>query len=403
MKKKVAVIGAGASGLMAASIASRSCDVTIFEKQKKIGRKLLATGNGRCNISNVNISPDRYHGGNKDFVAKVFERFGLLQTEDFFRDLGVPFIEEEEGKLFPASLQSSTITKFFEYELIKNSVDIKLHRRIDKIIPLRSGFKVITAGMEEFVFDSVIIACGSCAYPQLGAAKNVYDLVASLGHSIVEPFPSITPINIKLKSLHKLQGIKWDCRLRALYDNRAIAESYGEVLFTAYGISGPASLKISRWVNEISLKGELSFIEFDFFPELSVEELQSLLAVVTADPQKSIGFSLLGILKERMPDTLLACGGFDPLNKNFEVTKDLQKIAQLLKGFIAPVGKCRGFDEAVVAAGGVAVDEVDPLTMESRIIKNLYLTGEILDIDGDSGGFNLQFAWSTGAIAGMSQ
>ncbi|HOK03357.1 MAG TPA: NAD(P)/FAD-dependent oxidoreductase [Spirochaetota bacterium] len=403
MKKKVAVIGAGASGLIAACFASKKCDVTIFEKQKKIGRKLSVTGNGRCNISNTNISPLKYHGGNRDFVRAVFGRFTPDDTRNFFETIGIPFIEEDEGKLFPASLQASTVVNFLEYELTKNSVDIRLHRRIDRIFPQKKGFKLITAGMEEFFFDSVIISCGSCAYPQLGAANGVYDLPASLGHKIINPFPSITPINITLRSLHRLQGIKWDCRLKVCFENKVLASSYGEVLFTPYGISGPAALKVSRWANELSLRGKFAEIEFDFFPELSFDELIALLKIVTSDPQKPIGFSLLGILKERMPEVLLYAGGFDPDKQNKDMIKELPEIAKLLKGFTAKVGKCRGFDEAVVAAGGVSVDEVNPLTMESKLVKNLYFTGEILDVDGDSGGFNLQFAWSTGAIAGMSQ
>lgn len=404
MKKRVAVLGGGASGLTAALIASEKCSVVLFEKQKKIGRKILITGNGRCNISNTGINAGRYHGRNPGFVNNVFAKFSLPETEAFFKSIGIPFIEEDDGKLFPASLQASLIPKVFEYELTARSVEIKLHRRIDKVIPLKKGFKLITAGMEEEEFDSVILSCGSCAYPQTGAARGGYELAHSLGHTVYEPFPVITPINIPLKALHRLQGIKWDCGLKVYLGRKVIAESCDELLFTAYGISGPASLKVSRWVNERVLNNEAVEIVVDFFPQLSKGELRAMLELLTEDKNKKLGFSLLGILKERIPEVLLSVSGVDPERRNGSLKdKDIDTILSALKSFRIEPGKSRGFDEAVAAAGGVSVDEIDPSTMESRLVKGLYVTGELLDIDGDSGGFNLQFAWSTGAIAGMSQ
>jgi len=404
MKKRVAVIGGGASGLTAALMASEKCSVVVFEKQKKIGRKILITGNGRCNISNTGIDAARYHGNNTGFVNNVFAKFGLSETEDFFRSIGVPFIEEDDGKLFPASLQASLIPKVFEYELTARGVEIRLHRRIEKIIPQKKGFRVITAGMEEEEFDSVILSCGSCAYPQTGASRGGYELAHSLGHTVYEPFPVITPINVPLKALHRLQGIKWDCGVKVYLGRKVIAESCDELLFTAYGISGPAALKVSRWVNEGVLKNEIPEIAIDFFPQLSRSELRTILNVLTEDKNKKLGFSLLGILKERVPDVLLSVSGIDPEKKNGSVTeKEIETILSALKSFRIEPGKSRGFDEAVAAAGGVSVDEIDPATMESKLVKGVYITGELLDIDGDSGGFNLQFAWSTGAIAGMSQ
>lgn len=404
MKKRVAVIGGGASGLTAALMASEKCSVVVFEKQKKIGRKILITGNGRCNISNTGIDAARYHGHNPGFVNNIFSKFGLSETEDFFRSIGVPFIEEDDGKLFPASLQASLIPKVFEYELTARGVEIRLHRRIEKIIPQKKGFRVITAGMEEEEFDSVILSCGSCAYPQTGASRGGYELAHSLGHTVYEPFPVITPINVPLKALHRLQGIKWDCGVKVYLGRKVIAESCDELLFTAYGISGPAALKVSRWVNEGVLKNEIPEIAIDFFPQLSKNELRDMVVLLLEDKKKKLGFSLLGILKERVPDVLLSVSGIDPEKKNGSVTeKEIETILSALKSFRIEPGKSRGFDEAVAAAGGVSVDEIDPATMESKLVKGVYITGELLDIDGDSGGFNLQFAWSTGAIAGMSQ
>lgn len=404
MKKKVAVVGGGASGLTAALVASEKCDVVVFEKQKRIGRKILITGNGRCNISNTGIESGRYHGRNPGFVNNVFAKFGLHDTESLFRSIGVPFIEEGDGKLFPASLQASLIPKVFEYELTARGAEIRIHRRIDRIVPLKKGFRLITAGGEEEEFSSVILSCGSCAYPQTGASRSGYELAGSLGHTVYEPFPVITPINIPLKALHRLQGIKWDCGLKVLHNKKILAESCDELLFTAYGISGPAALKISRSVNELVLNNQLPEIVIDFFPQLSADELGTLLSILLEDRNKKLGFSLLGILKERVPEVILQTAGIDHEKRNGSVTEsEMRTILSSLKEFRVEPGKCRGFDEAVAAAGGVSVDEINPATMESKLVKGLFITGELLDIDGDSGGFNLQFAWSTGAIAGLSQ
>lgn len=403
-RKKVAIIGGGASGLTAAYFAAETCSVTLFEKQKKTGRKILVTGNGRCNITNRYISPERYHGHNPGFVNEIFSRFGLSETEKFFRSIGIPFIEESEGKLFPASLQASLIPKVFLYELTRRNVDIRLHRKIEKIIPGKNMFRLITAGKEEEFFDSVILSCGSCAFPSSGGTRSGYELAADLGHTIHEPFPVILPINIPIKTLHTLQGIKWDCRVKVIYKDRTIAESLDELLFTAYGISGPASLKVSRYVNELILSGNVPEISLDFFPSMESEELTGIVEELLRDSGKKTSFALLGILKERMPEAILSLSGIDHEIRCGNLSEtEKTKILSLLKDFRIKPGKPRGFEEAVAAAGGVSVEEIDPSTMESRILRNLFITGELLDVDGDSGGFNLQFAWSTGALAGKAQ
>jgi predicted Rossmann fold flavoprotein len=404
VKKKVAIIGGGASGLTAALFASDKCDVTLFEKQKKTGRKILVTGNGRCNISNRFIEKRRYHGRDSNFANHVFSRFGSVETEDFFKSIGIPFVEEKDGKLFPASLQSSIVPKVFSYELAKRNVTVNLHRRIDKIITGKTGFKLITAGDERHEFDSVILACGSCAHPASGASKSGYHLAESLGHKIYEPFPAILPINIPYKPLHRLQGIKQDCRIKAMLNGKTVAEAEDEILFTGYGISGPASLKISRKINELILDNKSPEISINLFPGMHTETLILLLNTLWKDSGKKVSFALLGILKERLPEVILEIAGIDIERRAGTLTdKEKLKIADTLMDLRLTPGSPRGFEEAVAAAGGVATADIDPLTMESKIVEGLYITGELLDIDGDSGGFNLQFAWSTGAIAGLSQ
>ncbi len=402
--KRVAVIGGGASGLTAAYFASEKCSVTLFEKQKKIARKILITGNGRCNISNTHIDSSRYHGHNPDFVNNVFSRFSSDDTVSFFNSLGIPFVEEKDGKLFPASLQASLLPKIFEYELVRRNVDMKLHRRVDQIKPINKAFELTTAGKESLEFDSVILACGSCAYPQVGASRAGYELARSLGHHVYEPFPAILPVNIPRKALHRLQGTKWDCSLKVMVNNKVVAQSEDEVLFTGYGISGPGSLKISRWVNELVLAGQEPDISIDFFPEKTEAELRELLDLLWQHGSRKLSFSLLGILKERMPEVLLEIAGIDYERRVNDLSeKEKRKIVSSLKDTRIFPGEPRGFDDAVAAAGGVDVVEINPSNMESLKQKNIFITGELLDIDGDSGGFNLQFAWSTGAVAGKAQ
>jgi predicted Rossmann fold flavoprotein len=403
--KRIAVIGGGASGLIAAChAAGEGRSVTLFEKQKKPGRKVLATGNGRCNITNRNLDPHRYHGSNPKVVHSIFSKFGFHETEDFFLSLGLPFAEGRNGRMYPSSFQASSVVNLLLYRLKREGVTIGLHRKIEEIVPEKEKLKVITTGREEHLFDSVILASGSCSYPQLGGSRSGYDIAERLGHSIGEPFPAILPVNIPLKSVHRLQGTKWDCRVDLLFNGKSVVSSTDELLFTGYGLSGIAALDISRWVNMLTLEGKDTEISIDFFPGLNENELEVLMERLWEDGNKKLAFSLYGILKERIPEIVLETAGFDPERKIGSLKgAEKKRIANLFKNFKLKPGRPRSFNEAVVAAGGVNVDEVDPATMESRLVKNLFITGELLDIDADSGGYNLQFAWSTGAIAGMSQ
>ncbi|HOS38152.1 MAG TPA: NAD(P)/FAD-dependent oxidoreductase [Spirochaetota bacterium] len=401
--KRIAVIGGGASGLIAACFAAERGSVVVFEKQKKIGRKILVSGNGRCNLSNRFIDAARYHGKNPKFVNNVFARFGPDDTLAFFLSISIPVVELERGRLYPASLQSSSVVKVFEYELARRGVDVRLHRKIESIRRGNDGFRLTTAGKETHDFDAVILAAGSCAYAPAGASSIGYELAASTGHTVREPFPAILPINIPNKALHRLEGIKWDVGAALEANGRTVARSAGELLFTKYGISGPAALDISRAANENVLARRSPVITIDLFPERSRDELRATLESLWSDANKPIAFSLAGILKERMPEVLCELAGIDPETRIAHAgAAERDRLIATMKDLRLQPGEPRPFAEAVVAAGGVPVDEIDPATMESRIAKGLYITGELLDIDGDTGGFNLQFAWSTGAIAGTA-
>lgn len=403
-RKSVAVIGAGASGLMASwHAANTGARVVLFEKQKMIGRKIRATGNGRCNITNRNIDVSFYHGRNPQFVRNVFGRFGLEETVAFFRDAGIPFVELESGRLYPASLQATSVTRIFEYELERLGVEVRLHRKIERIDPLDGTHRLTTAGQEREDFDAVILAAGGCAYPQLGASRSGYELASMLGHTVHDPFPSILPVTITLKALHRLEGIKRDCSVSVLRSGRLVDRSTGELLFTKYGISGPAALEVSRSINESLESGEVPDIVIDFFPDTGAPEIDSLLSELWSDAERPVSLSLRGVLRDRLCETLIRICGIDPAVPVKSLSaRQKAEIAGVLKGLRLRPGAPRPFGEAVVAAGGVDVGEVNPVSLESKLVRGLHITGELLDIDGDSGGYNLQFAWSTGALAGAA-
>ena len=383
--------------------AKNGCRVLLFEKQDKLGRKILVSGNGRCNIANANLDVSRYHGNNTSVLHSLFARFGFQETVEFFRSIGLPLVEHKKGRLFPASLQAATVVRIMEYELIKRGVEIHLHRRIESVRYDGAMFHMVTAGKEDFEADRLILAAGSLAHPQVGGCEWGYELARSFGHRVIDPFPAILPISIPMKRVHRLEGIKWDCCISVTEKGKLLSESTEELLFTKFGLSGPAALDVSRAVNSRMLAGGRPEISIDLFPAYSREELKAIFEEVLADGTRTVSFALGAILKERVPEFVCDISSVDPGRIVSELSiAEKDKILAALKSIVLMPGQPRSFNEAVVAAGGVDVKEINPVTMESRITPGLFLTGELLDIDGDSGGFNLQFAWSSGALAGMA-
>jgi predicted Rossmann fold flavoprotein len=373
----------------------------LFEKEAKIGRKLSATGNGRCNISNNNLGISYYNYNAEFFLKIVFDKFGYDETEKFFFDIGVPFIIEED-KTFPASLQASSVIQIFRYELKKRGVNLLLNEKVKSIKNTGSKF-LITSTSQESEFDAVILSAGSAAYPSLGGCKFGYEIASSLGHKISKLRPVIQPVNIPLKSLHKLEGIKRDVSIMVEINGKVTGNFFGEILFTAYGISGPVSLNASGLINKAISEGQSITIVLDLFPQMDETSLFKLLNAIWQDEDKKISFSLTGILKERMPEFICNYIDIDAQRKVKTLNaQERKKLVKTLKELRLTPGKSRDYADAVAVNGGVLLDEIDSQTMESKIVKNLFITGELLDVDGISGGYNLQFAWSSGAIAGMS-
>lgn len=400
MAKRVMIIGAGAAGMAAAVEAARGgAQVTIFEKQKVPGRKIQASGNGQCNVSNANTSVEHYHGSDKNFVTNILGQFSVDDTESFFASLGLPLRVKDDGRLYPFSLQARSVVDALLDEFERLGIMLMLHRRIDSVFKQKDGtFKLITAGKEYYFCDAVILAAGGRSYSPLGGSTRAYELAQHLGHSVVSQYPSIVPLNIGYKKLHTLEGIKWDCGLTLYSGEKIIAQSVGELLFTKYGISGPATIDISGTVNRLVVQKKEMRLEIDFFPDLGPSELENFLNIYALS--RPVRRLLEAVLKYRMGEVVIAKAG---LSGNETVDQALiSKLVSLLKHFEIDPGQPRSFDEAMVTGGGVATTEVDPSTCESRKVKDLYIAGEVLDVDGDCGGYNLQFAWASGIVAARS-
>lgn len=400
---KIAVIGGGASGLVAAIAAARKgAEVTIYEKLNKVGKKILATGNGRCNYTNMNMSIDRYHGKNINAVENILNFFDLNKTLNFFEDLGInPYIGDL-GKVYPSSLQASSVLDVLRYEAERLKVQEVTDFEVIELRKNKDKFSIIGKDTV-YVADKVILSTGGKASPQLGTDGSGYILAKSLGHKIIEPFPALVQLKLKGKYFKRITGIRFDGVVKGLTDKKLIREDEGEILFTDYGISGPPILQISRNVIEELNKGIKVYVSVDMFPNSLKSDLYDLLSVrFNKIGYKSIEEGLIGLINKKLISVILLEAGFEDLNKECGKLnkKEIYKIIDILKEWKFEVIGHNSWQQAQSTAGGVDMSEVNPNTLESVKVKGMYLSGEILDVDGDCGGFNLQWAWSSGYVAG---
>lgn len=400
---EIAVIGGGASGLLAAIAAARNgAEVTIYEKLNKVGKKILATGNGRCNYTNMNISIDRYHGKNLKPAENVLNFFDLNKTLNFFEDLGInPYIGDL-GKVYPSSLQASSVLDVLRYEAQR----LKVREIIDfEVIELRkSKDKFSIIGKDKiYEADKVILATGGKASPQLGTDGSGYELAKAFGHKVIEPFPALVQLKLSGKYFKRITGIRFDGVVKGFAEQKIIREDEGEILFTEYGISGPPVLQISRMVIEELNKNRRVYVSIDMFPHFSKFDLYDLLSKkFNKIGYKSIEDGLIGFINKKLIPVILMEAGFSELNKQCGKLnkKEIYKIIDVLKDWKFEVTGHNTWNQAQSTAGGVDMSEINTNTLESTKVKGLYLSGEILDVDGDCGGFNLQWAWSSGYTAG---
>ena len=399
---KIAVIGGGASGLTAAIAAAKNgAEVTIYEKMNRVGKKILATGNGRCNYTNMNLSKECYHSKNLTLTEDVMKFFDLEKTLIFFNELGILPLVDESGKVYPNSLQASSVLDVLRYEIKRLKVEEMTDFNVTALRKGKDKFSII--GNDTITADRVVLATGGKASPQFGSDGKGYEIAKSLGHEIIEPFPALVQLKLKGKYFKRIAGIKFDGTVKAYAGDKLIREEKGEILFTDYGISGPPILQISRKVIEELNKKSKTYLTIDMFPNHSNLKLYDILQDrFRRIDYKTIEEAMIGLINKKLIPVVLYEAGFDELNKLCGKLnkKEIYKIIDILKGWKFEVAGHNSWQQAQSTAGGIKLSEVNPKTLESLKVKGLYFAGEILDVDGDCGGFNLQWAWSSGYTAG---
>ncbi len=400
MKTEIAVIGGGASGLMAAITAKKSGkEVVILERKDRILKKVLITGNGRCNITNVNANISNYFGKNISSVENILNRFTPQDTMDFFNELGIVCNEENRGKVYPLSGQASSVVDALRFEAEKLGIKIETEFYVRKIEKDGFKFKIYSEDKKKIEAGRVILAAGGQSYPELGSNGSGFELAKELGHSVTKLSPSIVQLKTEKNQVKGLQGIKTDVAVTAYGDNKKICTYDGELLFTDYGISGNVVFNIS-FVMPLykNVEFEIDFMEKFDYNELyeMLKERKRILSHLTMENYFN------GMINKKLGQFLSKVSGIEKLSKPVKDLNDsdIRKLCTVLKKYRVKILETTGFKNAQVTAGGVSLDEVNTETLESKIVKGLYFSGEVLDVYGECGGFNLQWAWASGHIAG---
>jgi len=408
----IIVIGGGASGLLAAgSAAKKGASVLLLEKKERIGRKLLITGKGRCNITNTaarseylkKIYPD------SKFLRTAFSTFFSGQIISILREQGVETVEERGGRVFPASSSSADVVNGLINWVKNQGVDIALNSRASRIMTANGEISGVEYGpanqMELIRCKKVILCAGGSSYPATGSDGDGIRLAAKTGHMVTPVFPALVPLESSHPAITSLQGLSLKNVKAALWlDGRKKYEEFGEMLFTHFGLSGPIILTLSRFASEALGKGIKTEITIDLKPALNEQQLDNRLQ---RDLDSNGKKQLANIVKLWLPSTManyfLVATESDPAKEGHQVTaRERKKFLLLMKEMRFPLTASRPFREAIVTSGGVSCNEVNQKTMESRLHNGLYFAGEVLDLDADTGGYNLQIAWSTGWLAGLS-
>ncbi len=400
LNSSIAIIGAGASGLFTSILlAKKGFKVTVFEKNPKAGKKLLATGNGKCNITNQNLGLEHFFSSNPNFFKYSIETFGYRDFVKFCEEIGLNLVTNGNGKTYPASLQASSVVDVLYNEALFLGVNFSFNSIIENI-EFKEKFHLIS-DEKPYKFDKVVIATGSIAMEKLGGSNSGYLLAKKFGHTIIEPFPSLVQLTSNDKEIYTLSGVKSEATVTLFVDNKPQKTILADILFTNYGVSGNTILDLSREANMALLHFSKVAIIVDMFPSLDKNKLLALLEkkkkMLTGKKKE---FLLLSLINSKLIEFIykkikLSSNKhlIDDLDK-----KDLQSITYALKSIKIAIDGSKGFENAEVVAGGVNVDEVDSKTMESKKQKGLYFCGEVLDVDGACGGYNLHFAWASAFV-----
>ena len=397
MANRIAVIGGGASGLIAAIAAAEDSDnqITVYESGDRVGRKILATGNGRCNMTNINADVENYHGKNPKFILGARNKFWVNETLEFFSDLGIEVNVEEDGKVYPYSNQASAVLDVLRFKIDElDNIKIINSFEVKSVSKTKECFNIVSYDGRKEKADKIIVATGGKAAPNLGSKGVGYEILKSFGHKITGLSPSLVQIKTETDVVKKLKGIKLDAEV-TLGDN----SEFGEVLFTEYGLSGPAVFSLS------SRLGDNKVISLDIMSKYSYEQLyERILQRIALRPKITLENFFVGMFNKRVGQALMKSVGIEPLSR-YALTlneKEISRICSAIKKWDFKVTGTMSWNNAQVTKGGAVTGEFNPNTMESKLVNGLFASGEVLDIDGDCGGYNLQWAWSSGYLAGAN-
>ena len=396
----IAIIGAGASGMAAALSAAENPEshVILLERQARVGRKLQATGNGRCNLTNLNANPAHYHGEDSSFAVHALETYSVANTLQWFENLGLYTVAEASGRVYPYSDQANSVVDVLRFALRKPNI-----RLVDgfEVTKIRCNYPGFTLEGDEGTIecDKLIVACGGLAGSKLGGSLSGYKLLQKLGHHCTKLRPTLVQLQSDWSALASLKGVRANCRAEIYRDNQLHSAGVGEIQFTEHGLSGPVIFEISR---DVCHEKGAWICKLDLLPDLSAEALlQRLLPKRESD--LTAEDLLTGILHNRLGRMIVkeaGVAGYVPICQLEEA--ELRNVCHCVKSLSVRLTEPMGMDAAQVTAGGILTAEFDPQTMESRLVPGLFACGEVLDIDGDCGGYNLQWAWSSGRLAGNS-
>jgi predicted Rossmann fold flavoprotein len=388
------VVGGGASGLVSAILLARGGKkVTILERQKRVAKKILASGNGRCNIGNATPTIEHYYSTNSDFVKKVLDGYSANNVITLFSSLGIHIIEGKDGKLFPMSLQASSVVEILIYEIESLGIEIVYDC---EVLAISKEDELFTLGTTQGkrVSSHILIASGSEASPRLGGYRGGIDIASTLGHRIVPSMPSLVQLVTDEKWVSRVSGVKVESLVKLYANGDYITQRVGDILFTDYGVSGLVILDISRSVSEYLATYSYCELSIDIAPRTTKEQLSQLfLSYMDPNSKKPIEIWLMGFINKKLIPIIIEQSKsrvktLSQLNK-----KEINRLIYTIKNLKLSISNSRGFGGAEVATGGVDTQDIDPYTMQSKIVKNLYFAGEIVDMDGDRGGYNFHFAW----------
>ena len=407
---KVYVVGGGAAGMLAAIFAARNGHkVVLLEKNEKLGKKLFITGKGRCNITNACDREEFFEKviSNPKFLYRAYHAFSNYDTMNFFEEIGLPLKTERGNRVFPTSDKSSDVIAVLKRELERQSVEIRYHSEVEQIVQKEGLFHGIFLKntKEEQLGDAVILATGGLSYPLTGSTGDGFLFAKKMGHTTTPMYPSLVPIHVKEDFVKDLMGLSLkNIGVTVSAGTKSIYHDFGELLFTHFGVSGPVILSASSFIIPYLKKQEPLQLSIDLKPALTPEQLDArILRDFDEFKNKQFKNSLDHLLPNKLIDVIIRLSCIDSEKKVNSITKDERfRLVELLKNFKLQITRLSDYNQAVITKGGINIKEVNPSTMESKLVKHVYFAGEILDLDALTGGYNLQIAWSTAYLAGTS-